>query len=137
MSSRRLAGHAVTVLGIVVLAMVGVLATSRPVALRTWARVAAPSPQVIGCYLSGVDGTLVTDAEAGTAIVEDVGPGAGQRSAISWPAGYWGLSVLGTTVVFDGRGPLPVARTGARLHIPGGFHDGSFEACFEGVGSLD
>ncbi len=69
-------------------------------------------------------------------MVEDGQADPSRRVWLSWPPGYSARSLLGMTVVFDGHG-WPVARTGTRLHIPGGVGpDGTFEACFEGITAL-
>jgi len=79
-----------------------------------------------GCYLSGVEGDLVTDPTAGTAIVDGMG---GHRTAVAWPTGWTGRSSGSEVEVLD-RHSKVFARTGTRVSLSGGFNPaGDFEVC--------
>lgn len=108
--------------GVGLLAISGVLAScGSPVALRTDAEV---------CHTSGIDGDLVPDAEAGTAIVDTR---YGQRHPIAWPRGYTARNSLSGVEVVNSQGEV-VARTGTHVSLLGGVSpDGSFEACIYGA----
>jgi hypothetical protein len=82
--------------------------------------------RVVGCYTSGVEGQLVTDPDAGTAIIDNMG---GHRAAVTWPIGYTGRRSWSEVEVLDRSGNV-VVRTGTLVNLPGGYWtDGSFLAC--------
>jgi hypothetical protein len=76
-----------------------------PVAIRTGA---------VGCYLSNIEGELVTDPVAGVAIIE---PG-GRRRPVIWSR-RWTARQSGSEVeVLNSRGNVEY-RTGSYVHLPG------------------
>ena len=112
LTRRRLAGLAALALTLA--------ACGSPVALRTDADV---------CHTSGIDGDLVPDAEAGTAIIDTQ---YGHRYPVAWPRGYSARSSLFGVEVVNAQGEV-VARTGTQVSLMGGNSpDGSFEACIYG-----
>lgn len=68
----------------------------------------------IGCAANLVEGDLVIDATAGTAIID-----AGVRKPIRWPFGYTGRRRGAEVEVLDSAGNV-VAVTGTRVSIGGG-----------------
>jgi hypothetical protein len=80
-----------------------------PVALHT------VGPDESSCYLSAIEGELVTDPAYGTSIVE-----AFSSTPVLWPDGYAGRQ-SGTEVEILDRSGSVVARTGVRYHLGGGY----------------
>lgn len=80
------------------------------------------------CYLSNVQGELVTDQAAGTAIIEKSRGNPDRRIPISWPKGYTGRQSFSDVEVLDGSGNV-VVRTGTRVYIGGGYGNDAWEAC--------
>ena len=80
-------------------------------------------PGGAGCYLSGIDGDLVTDQTYGTAILQG-GSIDGVPKVFSypvkWPRGYTGRQSGSQVEVLDNGGRV-VAQTGTRVHIGGGY----------------
>ena len=83
-----------------------------------------------GCFLANTTGMLVSDATAGTAIVqEDMGKLTAQ---VLWPTGYTARRNGGVEVL-DRAGHV-VARTGQRYELLGGYNDADqWIACDGGV----
>ena len=77
----------------------------------------AIGPGESACFLSFIEGELVTDPAHGTSIVE----AAGHRWPVLWPDGYTGRRSGLEVEVLDASGRV-VARTGARYHIGGGYY---------------
>ncbi len=78
------------------------------------------------CYTSGIDGDLVTDPVAGTAVT---GSFYGGRVTLAWPRGYMGRRTGGEVEVIDRHGNVAY-RTGTRVSLLGGFgQSGDFEVC--------
>jgi hypothetical protein len=79
----------------------------------------APVPIGTGperCYLSSIDGDLVTDPDTGTAIIEG-----GQRVPVIWQPGWTGRrSPFGEVVILDSSGRT-LGRTGTHVRIGGGY----------------
>jgi hypothetical protein len=93
-------------------------ASGEPVALRTDASG--------NCFLSFIEGQLVPDPSAGTAIIE---ASSGHRWYVMWPAGYTGRRVGSEIEIVSLDGRL-VFRTGTDVHLDGGYTgDGGWLAC--------
>jgi hypothetical protein len=84
-----------------------------------------------GCFLANTTGRLVTDADAGTAIVqEDM---AKLTVPVVWPEGYAGRRSGSQVRILDATGKV-VATTGERYVLLGGYGgDGSWVTCADGV----
>ena len=90
----------------------------------------ATNPTGQGCFLASTIGLLIPDRVAGTAIVqEDMGKA---TVPVSWPAGYTGRRSGNDIEVVDSAGHV-VARTGQRMKLLGGYGDGTWVACTDGV----
>jgi hypothetical protein len=116
--------------GLGLLALVAILLAggflSHPVTLKTGSLYPDASPGFVGCYTSGVEGDLVTDSIAGTAIIDRMN---GHRVAVTWPPGYTGRSSGSEVEVLNTSGKV-VTRTGTLVNMPGGYWtDGTFLAC--------
>ena len=73
-----------------------------------------------GCFLNFIEGELVTDPVAGTAIVGPNGGSTDGRYPVMWPAGWTGRRTWFSNVeVLNPRGEV-VVRTGTRVHLMGG-----------------
>jgi hypothetical protein len=81
----------------------------------------------IGCPLAVVDGDLVTDENAGSAIIDH-----GVRKRVKWPYGYAGRRSGNEVEILDRTGKV-VARTGTRVRLVGGEIDGAWFACTDFV----
>jgi hypothetical protein len=68
----------------------------------------------IGCPANLVEGDLVVDEDAGTAILD-----AGVRKAIRWPFGYLGRRSGSEIEVLDPNRTV-IAKTGTRIQLAGG-----------------
>ncbi len=79
---------------------------------------ATSQPDVVGCPLARASGTLVTDAESGTAIV--VGT---ERRPVIWPYGFSARKAASVVEVLDAEGDV-VARTGESVGLSGGLITG-------------
>jgi hypothetical protein len=91
--------------------------TGEPVALLTDPDSATQG----GCFLSFIEGELVTDPETGTAIIGRNGGDADGRYPVMWPGGWIGRQTWFSNVeVLNPRGEV-VVRTGTRVHLMGGF----------------
>jgi hypothetical protein len=74
-----------------------------------------------GCFLNFIEGELVTDPEAGTAIIGPSGGSTDGRYQVMWPDGWTGRRTWFSNVeVLNPRGEV-VVRTGTRVHLMGGF----------------
>lgn len=94
-----------------------------PVALAT-------DSEHLGCYVANTTGLLIVDATAGTAIVsEDMSK---KTAQVLWPAGYTARRSGDQVEVLDRAGHV-VARTGERYELLGGYNDGKWIACNDGV----
>lgn len=86
------------------------------------------------CYLSFIEGELVTDPVTGTAIIGRNGGNTDERFPVMWPAGWTGRQTLFSDVeVLDPTGKV-VVRTGTRVHLMGGGfygYPGAWLACSE------
>jgi hypothetical protein len=79
----------------------------------------------VGCPANFVDGELVFDAAAGSAIID----AAGIRKPITWPYGYTGRRRDAEVEILDRTGSM-VARSGTRIRLPGGeIVPGTWFAC--------
>jgi hypothetical protein len=76
---------------------------------------AAHIPGAVGCPANFVDGELVFDAAAGSAIID----AAGVRTPIRWPYGYTGRRRDAEVEILDDTGAV-VARSGTRIRTGGG-----------------
>lgn len=73
-----------------------------------------------GCFLSFIEGELVTDPVAGTAIIGRNGGTTDKRLPVMWPVGWTGRRTLFSGVeVLDPTG-RSIVRTGTRVHLMGG-----------------
>ena len=83
------------------------------------------------CYLSFIEGELVADPAAGTAIVGRNGGSADERFPVMWPAGWTGRRTASSDVAVLSPGGEVVVRTGTRVHLAGGFYGraGAWLAC--------
>ena len=89
---------------------------------------AADSAMHGGCFLSFIEGELVTDPETGTAIIGRNGGNTDVRYPVMWPAGWTGRQTWFSNVeVLDPRGEV-VVRTGTRVHLMGGVPGGPTDA---------
>jgi hypothetical protein len=80
---------------------------------------------VVGCPANVVDGEIVSDPAAGSAIVDDEGV----RKPIRWPFGYTGRRADGEVEILDETGRV-VTRTGTRVRLAGGeVVSGTWFAC--------
>ena len=80
------------------------------------------------CFTSAARGVLVSDAKAGTAIIdEDSGGG---RSPVMWRDGFSARHVGSEVAVLDPSGNV-VATTGTRYRLVGGYTNDAFYACGE------
>ncbi len=84
---------------------------------------AAHIPGSVGCPANYVDGELVFDAAAGSAIIDG-----GIREPIRWPYGYTGRRRDAEVEILDETGSV-VARSGTRIRLSGGEIDGAWFAC--------
>jgi hypothetical protein len=75
----------------------------------------AARPGAVGCPANFVDGELVFDAAAGSAIID----AAGVRTPIRWPYGYTGRRRDAEVEILDESGAV-VARSGTRIRLGGG-----------------
>jgi hypothetical protein len=95
--------------GIILLFAAGFLAISRflggPVAIRTG---------TVGCYLSNIEGELVTDPVDGVAIIE---PG-GHRRSVIWSRTWSGRQSGSEVEVLNSQGKVAY-RTGSYVHLSG------------------
>lgn len=86
------------------------------------------------CYLSFIEGELVTDPVTGTAIIGRNGGDTDQRFPVMWPAGWTGRRTVSSDVeVLNPTGRV-VVRTATRVHLMGGGYDGypdAWLACSE------
>ncbi len=72
------------------------------------------------CFLSFIEGELVTDPVSGTAIIGRNGGSTEERLPVMWPLGWTGRRTLFSDVeVLDPTGRV-VVRTGTRVHLMGG-----------------
>ena len=98
-----------------------------PVALLT---IDAADPMNGACFLSFIEGELVTDPVSGTAIIGRNG-GEPDRFPVMWPAGWTGRrTVLSEVEVLDPTGKV-AARTGTRVHLAGGVRSNAWLACYD------
>ena len=79
----------------------------------------------IGCPMAVAEGDLVTDEDAGSALIDH-----GVRKRVTWPYGYAGRQSGNEVEVLD-RTWKVVARTGTRVRLVGGEIDGAWFACTE------
>ena len=106
--------------------LLAVLALVGPLPLLT------ASDDPVGCYTAGTTGMLIVDLFAGTAIVqEDMGE---TTVPVRWPEGYTARRSWGQVEVLDTAGRV-VARTGQRYYLPGGYDNGTWLTCTDGVAS--
>ena len=90
------------------------------------------SDDPLGCFTAGTTGMLIVNAEAGTAIVqEDMGK---STVPVRWPKGYTSRRIGDQVEVLDTAGRV-VARTGRRYYLPGGYENGTWLTCTDGVSS--
>jgi hypothetical protein len=98
-----------------------------PVTIKTGSLSPDSDPNLVGCYTSGTTGNLVTDPDAGTAIIEDNGE---RRIAVTWPIGWTGRRSWFGVEVLNKKGEV-VTRTGTHVSLMGGYWyvDDSFLTC--------
>jgi hypothetical protein len=86
-----------------------------------------------GCFLSFIEGELVSDRVTGTAIIGRNGGDAEQRFPVMWPAGWTGRRTLLAGVEVLNPTGVVMWRTGTRIHLSGGFPgtSGAWLACNE------
>jgi hypothetical protein len=83
----------------------------------------AADPMNGQCYLSFIEGELVTDPVTGTAIIGRNGGSTDVRFPVMWPAGWTGQRTAFSDVeVLDPTGKV-VVRTGTRVHLMGGSYN--------------
>jgi hypothetical protein len=81
----------------------------------------------IGCPLAVVEGDLVIDENAGSAVIAN-----GVRERIRWPYGYAGRRSGNEVEILDRAGKV-VGRTGTRVRLGGGDIGGVWLACTDAV----
>ena len=79
------------------------------------------------CHTFATIGTLVPNAETGTAIVEDPASG-GRTVPVRWPAGFSARRVDGVIEVLNQDGTV-IARTGGHYRFEGGYGEGGWRGC--------
>jgi hypothetical protein len=107
-------------LALIALAAVGCGIGSEPVQLAIRTDMYTPA-----CHTSFTIGTLVPDAQMGTAIVEDSG---GRTVPVLWPAGFSGRRVIGAIEVLNQDGKV-IARTGEHYKFEGGYDEDGWRGC--------
>ncbi|MGH7488303.1 MAG: hypothetical protein ACREMY_22300 [bacterium] len=120
------AGFGLLAFVVVVALMIPVIGL--PVTLRTGGPSGTSDGAIVGCYMSGTTGVLVSDPVNGTDIVSNE-IGQPQLVAVIWPPGYTGRRALDGSVEVIDRHGNGVARTGTSVTLDGGFADGGFDAC--------
>jgi hypothetical protein len=86
----------------------------------------------VGCYLSAITGSLITDPSAGTAIVDEE---SGDTYPVSWPPGFTGRQNNSQVEVLNTSGSV-VAQTGTRVHLLGGWYNHNWVACGDYITTL-
>jgi hypothetical protein len=110
-------------LGLVAALVVGCQATDQPLASGAIGLLTA-RPDIVGCPANVVEGDLVADPAAGTAISTT-----DSRRPIKWPYGYSG-GMNGTVVEISDPAGQVVARTGTKVRLDGGEAEkGTWVAC--------
>lgn len=111
-------------LGLVAALVVGCgRATDEPLASGA-IRLLTARPDIVGCPANVVEGDLVADPAAGTAISTT-----DSRRPIKWPYGYSGRMNGAVVEIIDATGQV-VARTGTKVRLDGGEAEkGTWVAC--------
>jgi hypothetical protein len=91
-----------------------------PIAIRT--DIYSPN-----CHTSFTTGTLVPNAETGTAIVEDASSG-GNTVPVQWPPGFSAQRVAGVIEVLNQDGKV-IARAGEHYRFLGGYGERGWRGC--------
>ena len=79
------------------------------------------------CHTFETIGTLVPDADAGTAIVEDADRG-GRTVPVQWPEGFTARRFAGVTEVMNQDGTV-IAQTGKHYRFAGGYGEIGWRGC--------
>ena len=113
--------QAVFLLAVTIGLIGGLAVLNRPTGERVALLTDTDSATQGGCFLSFIEGELVTDPETGTAVLGRFGGDTDGRYQVMWPGGWIGRRTWFSNVeVLNPRGEV-VVRTGTRVHLMGGF----------------
>ncbi len=84
-------------------------------------------PYTPRCHASFTIGTLIPNAEAGTAIVED-GSSGNRTLPVLWPAGFTARRLTGAIEIFN-QDRKSIARTGQTYKFLGGYDEAGWRGC--------
>jgi hypothetical protein len=103
-----------------VLAGCSIVAEPVALAIRT-------DPFTPACHTSFTTGTLISDDDAGTAIVEDGSSGT-RTLPVLWPEGFTARRLFGVVEVYNQDGEQ-LARTGQKYKLLGGYDEAGWRGC--------